>query len=141
MSWRTIITRGLYPVHEPGQLEPIGEPAESPHSLYILLRPGGTSIGSLPVFHFLRHPLEDTDVSAAPSAYRDLKQVLSEEDLGIRNFAFFSRHLTSAGKNDSVWNRELLAIILALQEWIYWLKGTIHSFIVRTDHKNLSYFL
>lgn len=52
------------------------------------------SVGSLPVFHFLSHQLEDTDVSAAPSAYHDLEQVFSEEDLRIRNFAFFSWRLT-----------------------------------------------
>ena len=30
-------------------------------------------------------------------------------------------------------------IVLALQEWRHWLEGSSHSFIVWSDHKNLSY--
>lgn len=53
--------------------------------------------------------------------------------------AFFSRRLTPAEKNNDVGNRELLAVVLALQEWQHWLEGAVHPFIVWTDHKNLSY--
>lgn len=59
-------------------------------TLCMYLQPRGTPIGSLPVFHFLSQPLEDTDVSAATSAYHDLKQVFSEEDLRIRKTLTFS---------------------------------------------------
>ena len=33
----------------------------------------------------------------------------------------------------------MLAVVLALQEWRHWLEGSIHPFIVWSDHKNLSY--
>ncbi|XP_061550331.1 uncharacterized protein LOC133411694, partial [Phycodurus eques] len=53
--------------------------------------------------------------------------------------AFFSRRLSPAEANYDVGNRELLAIVLALQEWRHWLEGTKEPFQVFTDHKNLSY--
>lgn len=36
-------------------------------------------------------------------------------------------------------NRELLALVLALQEWWQWLESTAQLFVVWTDHKNLAY--
>lgn len=36
-------------------------------------------------------------------------------------------------------NRELLALVLALQEWRHWLEGASQPFVVWTDHKNLAY--
>lgn len=36
-------------------------------------------------------------------------------------------------------NRELLAVVLALQEWRHWLEGAEHIFIIWTDHKNLEH--
>ncbi len=53
--------------------------------------------------------------------------------------AFFSRRLSSAEQNYDVGNRELLAVVLALQEWRHWLEGSSHPFLVWTDHKNLAY--
>ncbi|KAI3370499.1 hypothetical protein L3Q82_025267 [Scortum barcoo] len=47
--------------------------------------------------------------------------------------------LSSAERNYDVWNRELLAIKVALEEWRHWLKGAEQPFIVWTDHKNLKY--
>lgn len=53
--------------------------------------------------------------------------------------AFFSRCLSLAEVNYDVGNRELLAVVLALQEWRHWLEGAEIPFLVWTDHKNLSY--
>lgn len=36
-------------------------------------------------------------------------------------------------------NRELLAVVLALQKWRHWLEWSIQPFVGWTDHKNLSY--
>ncbi|KAI3358929.1 hypothetical protein L3Q82_015322 [Scortum barcoo] len=52
---------------------------------------------------------------------------------------FFSRRLTPAERNYDVGNRELLAVVLALQEWRHWLEGAEQPFLVWTDHKNLAY--
>ncbi|KAL0164214.1 hypothetical protein M9458_039967, partial [Cirrhinus mrigala] len=53
--------------------------------------------------------------------------------------AFFSHKLSPAEKNYDVGNRELLAIKLALEEWRHWLEGSLHPFVILTDHKNLEY--
>ncbi|XP_056892129.1 uncharacterized protein LOC130527521 [Takifugu flavidus] len=52
---------------------------------------------------------------------------------------FFSCHLSPPEVNYDVGNRELLAVVLALQEWRHWLEGGTQPFIVWTDHKNLTY--
>lgn len=38
-----------------------------------------------------------------------------------------------------LWNRELLVVILALQEWRNWLEGAAHPFVIWSDYKNLTY--
>jgi len=51
----------------------------------------------------------------------------------------FSRRLSPAERNYDVGNRELLAVVLALEEWRHWLEGAEIPFVVWTDHKNLAY--
>lgn len=41
--------------------------------------------------------------------------------------------------NYDVVNRELLAVVLALQEWRHWLEGSAQLFVVWSNHKNLLY--
>ena len=53
--------------------------------------------------------------------------------------AFFSHKLDPPERNYDVGNRELLAVVLALEEWRHWLEGAEHPFIVWTDHRNLAY--
>ncbi|KAK9528245.1 hypothetical protein VZT92_014728 [Zoarces viviparus] len=53
--------------------------------------------------------------------------------------AFFSHRLSPAAQNYDVGKRELLAVKLALEEWRHWLEGSVHPFIVWTDHRNLEY--
>ncbi|KAI3353378.1 hypothetical protein L3Q82_019911 [Scortum barcoo] len=60
-------------------------------------------------------------------------------DQKVHPCAFFSRRLTPAERNYDVGNRELLAVVLALQEWRHWLEGAEQPFLVWTDHKNLAY--
>lgn len=52
--------------------------------------------------------------------------------------AFFSRRLTAAERNYEG-NRELLALVLALQKLSQWLEGSAEPFVVWTNHKNLAY--
>ena len=53
--------------------------------------------------------------------------------------AYFSRMFTPAQRNYDIYDRELLAVILALEEWHQYLQGTQHPVTIITDHKNLSY--
>ena len=41
-----------------------------------------------------------------------------------------SRRLSPAERNYDVGNRELLAVVIALNEWRHWLEGAAHPFIV-----------
>ena len=53
--------------------------------------------------------------------------------------AYFSKTFSAAEQNYDIYDRELLAIILALGEWKQYLQGTPHPVSVLTNHKNLSY--
>ena len=51
-----------------------------------------------------------------------------------------SKALTEVERNYQIHDKEMLAIIRALEEWRHFLEGTVEKFKVYTDHKNLSYF-
>ncbi|CAJ1057674.1 uncharacterized protein LOC108874699, partial [Xyrichtys novacula] len=68
--------------------------------------------------------------------------VLSQRDSQTQKLhpcAFFSRKLSATEQNYDVGNRELLAVVWALQEWRHWLEGASQPFLIWTDHKNLQY--
>ena len=44
-----------------------------------------------------------------------------------------------AERNYDIYDCELLAVILALEEWKQYVQGTSHPVTIITDHKNLSY--
>ena len=78
-----------------------------------------------------------TDTSL--SAYR---VVLLQEgpDDDWHPVAYLSRSFSPAERNYDVHDRELLAIIKALEHWKHYLEGARHPFEIWTDHKNLIYF-
>ena len=55
--------------------------------------------------------------------------------------AFFSRKLTPAECNYEIYDKELLAIVNALEQWRPELEGTELPIQVLTDHKALKYFM
>ncbi|KAJ3007050.1 hypothetical protein NUW54_g3696 [Trametes sanguinea] len=66
---------------------------------------------------------------------------LSQKQGGIwKPIAFLSKSLSPAERNYEIYDRELLAIMTALDEWRHFLKGARHTFEIHTDHKNLEYF-
>jgi transposase InsO family protein len=54
--------------------------------------------------------------------------------------AFYSRKLIQAELNYDIHDKELLAIVTAFRVWRPYLEGAKHTIIVKTDHKNLTYF-
>ena len=54
--------------------------------------------------------------------------------------AFYSKSLSVVEWNYDIYDKEMLAIICALEEWRHFLEGTKHPFEIWTDHKNLEYF-
>ncbi|KAI3369234.1 hypothetical protein L3Q82_007781 [Scortum barcoo] len=90
-----------------------------------------------PLGHFEYQFIVEVDASET-----GIGAVLSQRcpvDQKVHPCAFFSRRLTPAERNYDVGNRELLAVVLALQEWRHWLEGAEQPFLVWTDHKNLAY--
>ena len=55
--------------------------------------------------------------------------------------AFFSKSLSPVEHNYEIHDKEMLAIIQALQEWRHFIEGAEHQFEIWTDHKNLEYFM
>jgi len=68
--------------------------------------------------------------------------VLSQEsdDGKWHPIAFLSKSLNPVERNYEIHDKELLAIIRALEEWRHFLEGATNKFEVWTDHKNLQYF-
>ena len=69
-----------------------------------------------------------------------LSQV-SSEDGKWHPVAFLSKSLNDVERNYEIHDKEMLAIIRALEEWRHHLEGAPHQFDVWTDHKNLEYFM
>jgi hypothetical protein len=51
-----------------------------------------------------------------------------------------SKSFTPAERNYEIYDRELLAIMTALENWRHYLMGAKHKFEIWTDHANLQYF-
>jgi len=55
--------------------------------------------------------------------------------------AFHFRKLSPAERNYDIYDKELLAILVACMEWKHYLGGTEKPITIYTDHQNLQYFL
>jgi hypothetical protein len=55
-----------------------------------------------------------------------------------RPIAFFSKTFDDTQRNYQIYDKEMLAVMLALEHWRHFLQG-VH-FDIWTDHKNLEYF-
>ena len=69
-----------------------------------------------------------------------LSQV-SLEDEKWHPVAFLSKSLSPIKRNYEIHDKEMLAIIQALQEWWHFIEGVEHPCEIWTDHKNLEYFM
>jgi hypothetical protein len=70
-----------------------------------------------------------------------LGAVLSQcHDNRLHPVAFLSKKLAPAELNYEIYDKEMLAIVRAFQEWRHYLQGAKHMTTVFTDHKNLEYF-
>ncbi len=67
--------------------------------------------------------------------------VLSQKQNGKwRPVAFMSKSLSATERNYEIYDKELLAIMLALDEWCHYLMGAAIDVKIWTDHQNLQYF-
>jgi hypothetical protein len=54
--------------------------------------------------------------------------------------AYMSKALSETERNYEIYDKEMLAIMLALEEWRQYLMGASEHFEIWTDHQNLQYF-
>src|SRR5271155_1136034 len=54
---------------------------------------------------------------------------------------FLFKSLSPVEWNYDIHDKEMLAVIRALEEWQHFLEGTEHHFEICTDHKNLKNFI
>jgi len=66
---------------------------------------------------------------------------LSVEDEKWHPVAYYSKPLLETKRNYEIHDKEMLAIIRALDEWRHFLEGALQKFEIWTDHKNLEYFM
>src|SRR5271157_241315 len=96
-----------------------------------------TSAPMLLQFDYEKETIVETD-SSGWSVGGTLMQV---DDTGImKPCAFFSKKNSPAECNYEIYDKEMLAIIRCLEEWNTELRS-IKEFPIRTDHKNLEYFM
>ncbi len=87
-------------------------------------------------------PLEEgkfhVEVDASEGA---IGAILSQEQDGKWHpVTFLSKALTIMEQNYEIYNKELLAIMLALDKWRHYLMRAAQDFKIWTDHQNLQYF-
>ena len=65
--------------------------------------------------------------------------VLSQKnaDGNLQPCAYYSRALNAAERNYCIYDKELLAIKVAFDEWRHYLEGSLHKITVYSDHKGL----
>jgi hypothetical protein len=87
-------------------------------------------------------PEKPTILEADCSGY-SLGACLSQVDRNglLRPVAYFSQKLSPAQSNYEIHDKEMLAIVKAMEEWRSELVSTREPFVVLTDHKNLRYFM
>jgi hypothetical protein len=59
----------------------------------------------------------------------------------LHPIAFFSKKHSLAKYNYEIYDKELMAIVWAFEEWRPELEGILHPIQVLSDHKNLEYFM
>ncbi|KJK73746.1 hypothetical protein H634G_10981 [Metarhizium anisopliae BRIP 53293] len=111
--------------------------AEQQQHAFMQLKIAITTGPALAFFDYNRKTVLETDASDWASG-----GVLSQydDDGSLRPVAYFSSKHSAAECNYEIYDKELLAIIKALEEWRPELQGNASEFEIMTDHKNLEYF-
>ena len=99
-----------------------------------------TAVTTAPVLAF---PTDNDPycVEADSSGYATGMTLLQCQDNIWKPIAFLSKSLSNVERNYEIHNREMLAIMRALEEWQHHLQRVVHTVEIHTDHKNLEYFM
>jgi hypothetical protein len=134
----------------------IGGYAGIMHSLFTLLKKEkefGWDEGCDKAFKEVKQQITSAPilVQSNPEKEKTLETDASDYAIGMRltqpgddgkphPIAFYSRKLIQAELNYDIHDKELLAIVVAFKVWRVYLEGAKHTIIVKTDHKNLTFF-
>jgi hypothetical protein len=66
---------------------------------------------------------------------------MTSDDLKWHPIAFYSKSLNTVEHNYNIHDKEMLAVMRALEEWRHFLKGAKEKVKIWMDHKNLEYFI
>jgi len=93
---------------------------------------------------FFTHPNRDKDFTAETEssdfAIGCILSQISDDDNLLHPIAFYSRCFTNSEINYSIYDKELLAIAVALDVWRHHLEGAKFPIQTYSDHRNLLYF-
>ena len=80
-------------------------------------------------------------IEADASKYASGAELTQMDSNGDRHLvAFLSKMFNETERNYEIYDRELLGIIHALEEWRHYIQGSGHTTIVHLDHQNLTFF-
>jgi len=88
--------------------------------------------------------------SSEASAFQKLKELVTsapvlttpaDDQPKWHPVAYYSKSLSETERNYEIHDKEMLAIIRALDEWQHFLEGAPRKFEIWMDHKNLEYFM
>jgi len=100
-----------------------------------------TAFSTAPVLAYYDYS-KKTVVETDASNWASGGVLYQQDDEGkLRAVAFFSSKHTAPECNYEIYDKELLAIVKALEEWRPELQGTEEPFEIVTDHKNLQTFM
>ena len=86
-------------------------------------------------------PARPTRVEVDASGFATGGVLLQRLDDGLWHpVAFRSESMTDAERNYEIYDREMLAIVRALEDWRHYLEGLPEPFEIVTDHRNLEYW-
>lgn len=86
-------------------------------------------------------PVRPTRVEVDASGFATSGVLLQKlEDRLWHPVAFRSESMADAERNYEIYDREMLAIIRALEDWQHYLEGLPAPFKIVTDHRNLEYW-
>ena len=96
-------------------------------------------------FDNLKQALTTTPVLTLPNFQEIFEVEIDASDVGIsavlmqkgQPIAFLSKALGAAHKHMSIYEKEFLALIMAVERWRQYLQR--NEFVIRTDHKSLAY--
>ena len=100
-----------------------------------------TAVTSTPILASLDNPCPFCIEATAPTSWLELSYPSNPQKAESGTQWLSSPNLFPVEQNYKIHDKEMLAIIWAMEEWWQFLEGAEHQFEVWTNHKSLEYFM